>query len=139
MTSSMKPLITELEDNIVPGMLQETVMLLNSNGRELGQCPFCNQTTCHAHFHDRDARDAARETRRLGICRSAGTRPGVHHLSGTQHETGVCLVLQRQLVPKKTLLDNFKRAILEAKHVNEFRPDDVLWEKISKGLLRNPD
>ncbi|GFW88547.1 hypothetical protein TNCV_828161 [Trichonephila clavipes] len=23
------------------------VMLLNSNGRELGQCPFCNQTTCH--------------------------------------------------------------------------------------------
>ncbi|GFX48218.1 uncharacterized protein TNCV_3931681 [Trichonephila clavipes] len=40
---------------------------------------------------------------------------------------------------KKTLLDNFKRAILEAKHLNEFRPDDVLWEKISKGLLRNPD
>ncbi|GFT56154.1 uncharacterized protein TNCV_591221 [Trichonephila clavipes] len=38
-----------------------------------------------------------------------------------------------------TLLDNFKRAILESKHVNEFRPDDVLWEKISKGLLRNPD
>ncbi|GFX70244.1 hypothetical protein TNCV_4616811 [Trichonephila clavipes] len=23
------------------------VMLLNSNGRELGQCPFCNQTICH--------------------------------------------------------------------------------------------
>ncbi|GFX75990.1 hypothetical protein TNCV_1995441 [Trichonephila clavipes] len=23
------------------------VMLLNSNGRELGQCPFCNQATCH--------------------------------------------------------------------------------------------
>ncbi|GFW67208.1 hypothetical protein TNCV_4032201 [Trichonephila clavipes] len=22
-------------------------MLLNANGRELGQCPFCNQTTCH--------------------------------------------------------------------------------------------
>ncbi|GFV39339.1 uncharacterized protein TNCV_1230411 [Trichonephila clavipes] len=40
---------------------------------------------------------------------------------------------------KKTLVDNFKRAILEAKHVNEFRPDDVLWEKISKGMLRNPD
>ncbi|GFY11518.1 uncharacterized protein TNCV_3183561 [Trichonephila clavipes] len=40
---------------------------------------------------------------------------------------------------KKTLVDNFKRAILESKHVNEFRPDDVLWEKISKGLLRNPD
>ncbi|GFX93241.1 uncharacterized protein TNCV_4761201 [Trichonephila clavipes] len=63
----------------------------------------------------------------------------MHHLSGTQHETSVCLVLQRPLVPKKTLLDNFKRAILEAKHLNEFRPDDVLWEKISKGLLRNPD
>ncbi|GFX23077.1 hypothetical protein TNCV_360911 [Trichonephila clavipes] len=28
---------------------------------------------------------------------------------------------------------------MEAKHVNEFRPGDVLWEKISKGLLRNPD
>ncbi|GFX55730.1 uncharacterized protein TNCV_3428011 [Trichonephila clavipes] len=28
---------------------------------------------------------------------------------------------------------------MDAKHVNEFRPDDVLWEKISKGLLRNPD
>ncbi|GFU55317.1 hypothetical protein TNCV_2219871 [Trichonephila clavipes] len=42
-------------------------------------------------------------------------------------------------IKKKTLLDNFKRAILEAKHVNEFRPDDVLWEKISKGMLRNPD
>ncbi|GFU88357.1 hypothetical protein TNCV_847501 [Trichonephila clavipes] len=40
---------------------------------------------------------------------------------------------------KKTLVDNFKRAIVEAKHVNEFRPDDVLWEKISKGLLKNPD
>ncbi|GFT68131.1 uncharacterized protein TNCV_372741 [Trichonephila clavipes] len=40
---------------------------------------------------------------------------------------------------KKSLLDNFKRAILEAKHVNEFKPDNVLWEKISKGLLRNPD
>ncbi|GFU37505.1 hypothetical protein TNCV_4274361 [Trichonephila clavipes] len=91
------------------------------------------------HFHDRNTRDAAREARRLGICRSAGTRPCLHHLSGTQHETSVCLVLQRPLVPKKTLLDNFKRAILEAKHVNEFRPDDVLWEKISKGLLRNPD
>ncbi|GFV78787.1 uncharacterized protein TNCV_1718191 [Trichonephila clavipes] len=40
---------------------------------------------------------------------------------------------------KKTLVNNFKRAIIEAKHVNEFRPDDFLWEKISKGLLRNPD
>ncbi|GFV61058.1 hypothetical protein TNCV_620631 [Trichonephila clavipes] len=40
---------------------------------------------------------------------------------------------------KKTLVDNFKRAIMQAKHVNEFRPDDVLWEKISKRLLRNPD
>ncbi|GFX34076.1 hypothetical protein TNCV_4524171 [Trichonephila clavipes] len=22
-------------------------VVLNANGRELGQCPFCNQTTCH--------------------------------------------------------------------------------------------
>ncbi|GFU14312.1 hypothetical protein TNCV_3491231 [Trichonephila clavipes] len=42
-------------------------------------------------------------------------------------------------IKKKTLVDNFKRAILESKHVNEFRPHDVLWEKISKGMLRNPD
>ncbi|GFS54574.1 hypothetical protein TNCV_2748971 [Trichonephila clavipes] len=90
------------------------VMPLNSNGRELGQCPFCNQTICHrwiavqvhdgpnrclprAHFNDRGARDAARETRRIGICRSAGTSLCLHHLSGTQHETSFCRVLQRQL------------------------------------------
>ncbi|GFW72918.1 uncharacterized protein TNCV_830411 [Trichonephila clavipes] len=30
---------------------------------------------------------------------------------------------------KKTWLDNFKRAVMEAKHVNEFRPNDVMWEK----------
>ncbi|GFT42930.1 uncharacterized protein TNCV_1615021 [Trichonephila clavipes] len=40
---------------------------------------------------------------------------------------------------KKTCLDNLKRAVMEAKHVNEFRPNDVMWEKTSKGLLRNPD
>ncbi|GFW61982.1 uncharacterized protein TNCV_4670071 [Trichonephila clavipes] len=28
---------------------------------------------------------------------------------------------------------------MEAKHANEFRPNDVMWEKTSKGLLRNPD
>ncbi|GFU59460.1 hypothetical protein TNCV_1177071 [Trichonephila clavipes] len=98
-----------------------------------------NRCLPRAHFNDRGARDAARETRRIGICRSAGTSPCLHHLSGTQHETSFCLALHRQLVPKKTLVDNFKRAIMEAKHVNEFRPDDVLWEKISKELLRNPD
>ncbi|GFS59690.1 hypothetical protein TNCV_1795641 [Trichonephila clavipes] len=58
----------------------------------------------------------------FGICRSAGTRPGVHPLPGAQYQTGVCLVLQRQLASKKTLLDNFKRAILEAKHVNDSGP-----------------
>ncbi|GFV06325.1 hypothetical protein TNCV_1528491 [Trichonephila clavipes] len=153
------------------------VMLLNSTGCELGQCPFCNQTTCHrwiavqgmcpilhlpinpnfhsrcftsvhdgpnrclfrAHFHHRGARDAARGARRIGICRSAGTIPCLHHLSRAQHETSFCLVLQRQLVPKKTLVDNFKRDIMEAKHVNELKTVDVLWEKISKGLLRNAD
>ncbi|GFV56144.1 uncharacterized protein TNCV_1489211 [Trichonephila clavipes] len=31
-----------------------------------------------------------------------------------------------------------KRAVMEAKHVNEFRPNEVMWEKTSKGLLRNP-
>ncbi|GFW45816.1 uncharacterized protein TNCV_4495361 [Trichonephila clavipes] len=28
---------------------------------------------------------------------------------------------------------------MEAKHVNEFRPNDVMWEETSKDLLRNPD
>ncbi|GFT83722.1 uncharacterized protein TNCV_3891041 [Trichonephila clavipes] len=28
---------------------------------------------------------------------------------------------------------------MEVGHANEFRPNDVMWEKISKGLLRNPD
>ncbi|GFU71174.1 uncharacterized protein TNCV_4506971 [Trichonephila clavipes] len=28
---------------------------------------------------------------------------------------------------------------MEAKHASEFRPNDVMWEKTSKGLLRNPD
>ncbi|GFV26933.1 uncharacterized protein TNCV_1753921 [Trichonephila clavipes] len=28
---------------------------------------------------------------------------------------------------------------MDAKHVNEFRPNDVMWEKTSKGLSRNPD
>ncbi|GFX94418.1 uncharacterized protein TNCV_4294612 [Trichonephila clavipes] len=28
---------------------------------------------------------------------------------------------------------------MEAKHANEFRPNDVMWEKTSKGMLRNPD
>ncbi|GFT90181.1 hypothetical protein TNCV_1347821 [Trichonephila clavipes] len=57
------------------------------------------------------------------------------------HFPGKCpslLPQPRQLVPKKTLVDNLKRAIMEAKHVNEFRPDDVLWEKICKGRLKNP-
>ncbi|GFT55802.1 uncharacterized protein TNCV_4521941 [Trichonephila clavipes] len=40
---------------------------------------------------------------------------------------------------KKTWLDNFKRAVMEAKHVNEFRPNDVMWEKTSKDLLTKPD
>ncbi|GFX47799.1 hypothetical protein TNCV_5002201 [Trichonephila clavipes] len=39
---------------------------------------------------------------------------------------------------KKTLVDNLKRTVMEARHVNEFRPDDVLWEETSKGLLKNP-
>ncbi|GFW20862.1 hypothetical protein TNCV_1050831 [Trichonephila clavipes] len=40
---------------------------------------------------------------------------------------------------KKIWVDNFKRAVMEAKHVNEISPDDVLWKKSSKVLLKNPD
>ncbi|GFW46595.1 hypothetical protein TNCV_1936651 [Trichonephila clavipes] len=28
---------------------------------------------------------------------------------------------------------------MEAKHVNEFKPNEMMWEKTLKGLLRNPD
>ncbi|GFU93485.1 hypothetical protein TNCV_2200631 [Trichonephila clavipes] len=98
-----------------------------------------NRCLSRAHFNDRGARYAARETRRIGICSSAGTSPCLHHLRGIQHETSFCFLLQRHLVPKKTLVDNCKHAIMEAKHVNEFRPDDVLWEKVSKGLSKTPD
>ncbi|GFT72689.1 hypothetical protein TNCV_755931 [Trichonephila clavipes] len=131
------------------------VMLLNSNGREQGQCPFCNRTMCHRWIDVQDdsahilfkniKQDSSRRFtsvdaslqcmmdqidtfpdtfQRPGsnpvplkpvtlpenqthfgvvlICRSAdhGTSPCLHHLSGTQHETSFCLVLQRQLVSK---------------------------------------
>ncbi|GFX70243.1 hypothetical protein TNCV_4616801 [Trichonephila clavipes] len=49
------------------------------------------------------------------------------------------LLCKDNLYQKKLLVNNFNHAIMEAKQVNEFRADDVLWEKISKGLLRNPD
>ncbi|GFX44386.1 hypothetical protein TNCV_1130021, partial [Trichonephila clavipes] len=172
-------------------------MLLNANGRELGQCPFCNQTTCHrwiavqgmcailsthqshfirdwllvtlptscferikktrldasyqstlrfsarwtklmpfrAHFHDRNARDAA-ETRRFGICRSARTRTGVHHLQEPNAKR-VFVLFCKDRGTKKTLLDNFKRAILEAKHLNSQARRCLVGENL-KGLLRNP-
>ncbi|GFS71728.1 hypothetical protein TNCV_2995141 [Trichonephila clavipes] len=57
--------------------------------------------------------------------------------SPTQNVCLSCFV--KTISIKKTLLDNFKRAVMEAKHVNEFRPNEVMWEKTSKGLLRNPD
>ncbi|GFT18430.1 uncharacterized protein TNCV_4059341 [Trichonephila clavipes] len=40
---------------------------------------------------------------------------------------------------KKDVVGHFKRAAMKAKHANEFRPNDVMWEKTSKGLLRNAD
>ncbi|GFT68205.1 hypothetical protein TNCV_373351 [Trichonephila clavipes] len=49
-----------------------------------------NRCLPRAYFNDRGARDAARETRHIGICRSAGTSPCLHHLPGTQHETSFC-------------------------------------------------
>ncbi|GFX43030.1 uncharacterized protein TNCV_2710751 [Trichonephila clavipes] len=33
---------------------------------------------------------------------------------------------------KKTWLENFKQAVMEAKHAKEFRPNDVMWEKHRK-------
>ncbi|GFV23197.1 uncharacterized protein TNCV_2943571 [Trichonephila clavipes] len=41
-------------------------------------------------------------------------------------------VLQRPLVLKKTWKDKFKRAVTEANHANEFRPNEVMWEKHRK-------
>ncbi|GFW39592.1 hypothetical protein TNCV_3187631 [Trichonephila clavipes] len=42
-----------------------------------------NRSLPRAHFNDSDARDAARETRRIGISSSAGPSPCLHHLLGT--------------------------------------------------------
>ncbi|GFV07124.1 integrase catalytic domain-containing protein [Trichonephila clavipes] len=39
---------------------------------------------------------------------------------------------------KKVHVDNFKCAMMKVKHVNEFRPDDMTREKVSKGLLKIP-
>ncbi|GFY19353.1 uncharacterized protein TNCV_4127401 [Trichonephila clavipes] len=79
-------------------------------------------------------------------------KPDALEYAGRQGQVRACIICQEpntkrvfvlfckdNWYQKKTLVDNFKRAIMEAKHVNEVRPDDVLWEKISKGLLRNPD
>ncbi|GFT89526.1 hypothetical protein TNCV_4387811 [Trichonephila clavipes] len=71
---------------------------------------------------------------------SAGPSPSWYHLPRAHRQTGVlfCFCKDHWHL-KRTWLDNFKRAVMEAKHVNEFRPNDVMWEKTSKGLLRNPD
>ncbi|GFX32337.1 uncharacterized protein TNCV_4411051 [Trichonephila clavipes] len=134
------------------------VMLLNSNGRELGQCPFEDESRRFVSV------DASRE------CTVDQIDAFPEHISTTvmpvtlpekadaleyaarPGHVRACIIYQEpntkrvfvlfckdNWYQKKTLLYNFKPAILEAKHVNEFRPDDVLWEKISKGLLRNPD
>ncbi|GFX65827.1 hypothetical protein TNCV_2043601 [Trichonephila clavipes] len=69
----------------------------------------------------------ARETRRIGICSSAGTSLClciIYQEPNTKRD--FVLFCKDNWYQKKTLLDNFKRAIMEAKHVNEFRPDDVL-------------
>ncbi|GFV68102.1 hypothetical protein TNCV_1873841 [Trichonephila clavipes] len=56
--------------------------------------------------------------------------------SPTQNVRLSCFV--KTIGIKKTLLDNFKRVVKEAKHVNEFRPNKVMWGRKSKGLSRNP-
>ncbi|GFT65722.1 hypothetical protein TNCV_4680451 [Trichonephila clavipes] len=36
-----------------------------------------------------------------------------------------------------TWLDNFKRGVMEAKHANEFRPKDVMWENIERPVEKS--
>ncbi|GFU08773.1 integrase catalytic domain-containing protein [Trichonephila clavipes] len=66
-----------------------------------------------------------------------GERETMEPKSPTQNGCLTCFV--KTIGIKKTWLDNFKRAVMEAKHANEFRPNDVIWERTTKGLLRNPD
>ncbi|GFS47573.1 hypothetical protein TNCV_4220091 [Trichonephila clavipes] len=62
--------------------------------------------------------------------RQGQVRAGIIYQSPPPNECLFCFV--KTIGIKKTWLDNFKRAVMEAKHVNEFRPNDVMWEKTSK-------
>ncbi|GFX75081.1 hypothetical protein TNCV_4064831 [Trichonephila clavipes] len=44
----------------------------------------------------------------------------------------------RPLTSKKDVVGQFQTGRHGGKACNEFRPNDVIWEKTSKGLLRNP-
>ncbi|GFS86580.1 hypothetical protein TNCV_903351 [Trichonephila clavipes] len=57
--------------------------------------------------------------------------------SPTQNVCLSCFVKTIEI--KKTCFYNFKQTAMEAKHTTEFRPNEVMWENTSKGLLRNPD
>ncbi|GFY31863.1 uncharacterized protein TNCV_4201711 [Trichonephila clavipes] len=70
--------------------------------------------------------------------RQGQVRAGIIYQEPTAKRTFV-LFCKDHWHQKRTWLDNFKRTVMEAKHANEFRPNDVMWEKTSKGLLRNPD
>ncbi|GFU24954.1 hypothetical protein TNCV_339991 [Trichonephila clavipes] len=77
-----------------------------------------NRCFPRAHFNDRGVRDPARETRRIGMCSSAELSPCLHHLPLTKR--------QDNWPPKKTLLNNLKRAIMDAKH--------ALFQEVSKPI-----
>ncbi|GFS58314.1 uncharacterized protein TNCV_2474911 [Trichonephila clavipes] len=80
-----------------------------------------------------DKRDALEYAARQGQ-----VRDGIIYQEPTAKRVFV-LICTDHWHQKKTWLDNFKRAVMEAKYANEFRPNDVMWEKTSKGLLRYPD
>ncbi|GFU68613.1 hypothetical protein TNCV_3645991 [Trichonephila clavipes] len=86
----------------------------------------------------RFARDAARSPTHWNTARQ-GTIHACIIYRGAQRNEFLSCFAKTIWYKKKTLVDNFKRAIMEAKHVNEFRlaRQDVLWEKISKGLLKS--
>ncbi|GFS95422.1 hypothetical protein TNCV_409851 [Trichonephila clavipes] len=71
------------------------------------------------------------------VARQGQVRAGITTKSPPPNGCLFCFV--KTIGIKKTWLDNFTRAGMEAKHANKFRPNDAMWEKTSKDLLRNPD
>ncbi|GFX05891.1 uncharacterized protein TNCV_1785241 [Trichonephila clavipes] len=65
-------------------------------------------------------------------------KPEALEYAARQGQVRACIIYQEPNTKRVSVLfckDNW----YQKKTVNEFRRDDVSWEKISKGLLKNPE